>query len=106
MHQQQGSEIATLREQCSNHAKERAALKTILDAKIKALVDDIGQSVSDLPPEVSLPALCIPAYLPQLHWQYSKKVQAYLKQSLDCCGDLGLLVCIIFVCTLLCIHGT
>jgi len=54
--EQQSSEIASLREQCSNHAKERAALKTILDAKIKALVDDIGQSVSDLPPEVSPPA--------------------------------------------------
>ncbi|KAL3152938.1 hypothetical protein ABBQ38_012240 [Trebouxia sp. C0009 RCD-2024] len=49
--QQQSSDIASLREQCSNHAKERAALKTILDAKIKALVDDISQSVSDLPPE-------------------------------------------------------
>ncbi|DBA91171.1 hypothetical protein WJX77_002837 [Trebouxia sp. C0004] len=49
--EQQSGEIASLREQCSNHAKERAALKTILDAKIKALVDDIGQSVSDLPPE-------------------------------------------------------
>ncbi len=55
--QQQSSEIAALREQCSNHAKERAALKTILDAKIKALVDDIGQSVSDLPPEVELPTV-------------------------------------------------
>lgn len=53
--QQQNGDIASLREQCSNHAKERAALKTILDAKIKALVDDIGQSVSDLPPEVELP---------------------------------------------------
>ena len=74
--QQQSSEIATLREQCSNHAKERAALKTILDAKIKALVDDIGQSVSDLPPEVSLAAMCITAYLPWLHWQYSEMVQA------------------------------
>lgn len=51
--QQQSSDIASLREQCSSHAKERAALKTILDAKIKALVDDIGQSVADLPPEVS-----------------------------------------------------
>ena len=62
--EQQSSEIASLREQCSNHAKERAALKTILDAKIKALVDDIGQSVSDLPPEVSphahLAALALP----------------------------------------------
>ncbi len=62
--EQQSSEIASLREQCSNHAKERAALKTILDAKIKALVDDIGQSVSDLPPEVShharLAALTLP----------------------------------------------
>ena len=50
--QQQTSELAVLREQCSNHAKERAALKTILDAKIKALVDDIGHSVADIPQEV------------------------------------------------------
>lgn len=56
--QQQSHEIVSLREQCSNHAKERAALKTILDAKIKALVDDIGQSVSDLPAEVSFRVCC------------------------------------------------
>ena len=56
--QKQSSEIASLREQCSNHAKERAALKTILDAKIKALVDDIGQSVSDLPAEVRFRVCC------------------------------------------------
>ena len=56
--QQQSSEIASLREQCSNHAKERAALKTILDAKIKALVDDISQSVSDLPSEVEHEVIC------------------------------------------------
>jgi hypothetical protein len=63
--EQQGSEIASLREQCSNHAKERAALKTILDAKIKALVDDIGQSVSDLPPEVSPHAKLATLTLPE-----------------------------------------
>ncbi len=63
--EQQSSEIASLREQCSNHAKERAALKTILDAKIKALVDDIGQSVSDLPPEVSLQAQLAALTLPK-----------------------------------------
>lgn len=75
--QQQSSEIASLREQCSNHAKERAALKTILDAKIKALVDDIGQSVSHLPPEVSLPSsLLCPAsaqcccHIHSMNWLY------------------------------------
>ena len=50
--QQQTSELAVLREQCSNHAKERAALKTILDAKIRALVDDIGQTVAETSQEV------------------------------------------------------
>ena len=64
--QQQSSDIASLREQCSNHAKERAALKTILDAKIKALVDDIGQSVADLPPEVRQSVCCYVAYT-QIH---------------------------------------
>lgn len=52
MVQQQTSELAVLREQCSNHAKERAALKTILDAKIKALVDDIGHTVAETSQEV------------------------------------------------------
>lgn len=50
--QQQTSELAVLREQSSNFAKERAALKTILDAKIKALVDDIGHSVAETSQEV------------------------------------------------------
>lgn len=46
--------MAMLREQCSNHAKERAALKTILDAKIKSLVNEISRSLAELPPaEVS-----------------------------------------------------
>ena len=52
--QEQESEVAMLREQCSNHAKERAALKTILDAKIKSLVNEISRSLAELPPaEVS-----------------------------------------------------
>ena len=51
--------MAMLREQCSNHAKERAALKTILDAKIKSLVSDISRSLAELPPaEVSTDQLC------------------------------------------------
>ena len=44
--------MGLLREQCANHAKERAALKTILDAKIRALVADISRSIQELPPEV------------------------------------------------------
>ena len=51
--------MAMLREQCSNHAKERAALKTILDAKIKSLVNEISRSLAELPPaEVSTDQLC------------------------------------------------
>ncbi len=47
------AELAALREQCSNHAKERAALKTILDAKIRSLVEEISNSITTLPPEVT-----------------------------------------------------
>ena len=51
--------MAMLREQCSNHAKERAALKTILDAKIKSLVNEISRSLGELPPaEVCTDQLC------------------------------------------------
>ena len=30
-----GKEAAVLREQCANHSKERAALKTILESKVR-----------------------------------------------------------------------
>ena len=41
-------ELAALREQFANHAKERAALKTILESKIHALVNDISVSMSEM----------------------------------------------------------
>ena len=44
-------EISSLREQCANHTKERAALKTILESKIRTLVDGIGYSMKELPTE-------------------------------------------------------
>jgi len=86
--EQQSSEIASLREQCSNHAKERAALKTILDAKIKALVDDIGQSVSDLPPEVSHHAHLAALTLPKACYAY---LAWHCLQSLGRCCTLALI---------------
>lgn len=41
-------ELAILREQFANHAKERAALKTILESKIQTLVGDISSSAVNL----------------------------------------------------------
>ncbi|GBG86230.1 hypothetical protein CBR_g41135 [Chara braunii] len=45
-------ELDMLREEASNHAKERQALITILDMKIRALVDGIGRSTAELAPEL------------------------------------------------------
>ena len=46
------SELAELRERCSDQAKEREALHTILDAKIRALVKDVASSLQDIPNQV------------------------------------------------------
>ena len=48
------TELGALREQSLTHVKERVALKAILDDKVRALISDIGQSVAELPIEVSL----------------------------------------------------
>ncbi len=45
-------ELAELRERCSDQAKEREALYTILDAKIRALVKDVATSLQDIPGQV------------------------------------------------------
>lgn len=45
------AEAAALREQCENHAKERAALKTILENKVRTLLENVGKSLSELPRE-------------------------------------------------------
>ncbi len=42
-------ELSALREQSLTHIKERVALKSILDDKVRALIGDIGQSLSELP---------------------------------------------------------
>ena len=47
------TELGALREQSLTHVKERVALKAILDDKVRALIGDIGQSVAELPIEVS-----------------------------------------------------
>ncbi|KAK3236584.1 hypothetical protein CYMTET_53285 [Cymbomonas tetramitiformis] len=51
------AETSSLRDQCANHAKERAALKTILESKIRTLVDGIGRSVQELPEAQQHPRL-------------------------------------------------
>ncbi|KAK9834774.1 hypothetical protein WJX74_010161 [Apatococcus lobatus] len=43
------AELAELRERCSDQAKEREALHTILDAKIRALVKDVAHSIQAIP---------------------------------------------------------
>lgn len=48
-------ELSALREQSLTHIKERVALKSILDDKVRALIGDIGQSLSELPFEVKAP---------------------------------------------------
>ncbi|CAL8468827.1 g8368 [Coccomyxa elongata] len=46
------TEVTALREQSLTHVKERVALKAILDDKVRALISDIGVSISELPFEV------------------------------------------------------
>lgn len=46
------TEVLALREQSLTHVKERVALKAILDDKVRALISDIGVSLSELPFEV------------------------------------------------------
>lgn len=44
---------AALQEQRGNEARERAALRTILDTKMRNLLADLGRGLSELPPGVS-----------------------------------------------------
>eukprot|EP00898_Chlorokybus_atmophyticus_P003663 jgi/Chlat1/4298/Chrsp29S04386 len=43
-------ELDALKQQVVNHSKERAALRTILEVKVKSLVDSIGQSLEGVSP--------------------------------------------------------
>ena len=47
-----GAQAAALVAQRDALSKERDALRTILDSKVRVLVDDIGRSMAELPPEV------------------------------------------------------
>jgi hypothetical protein len=46
------AEVLALREQSLTHVKERVALKSILDDKVRPLIGDVGQSLAELPIEV------------------------------------------------------
>ena len=46
------TEVLALREQSLTHVKERVALKSILDDKVRSLIGDVGQSLAELPIEV------------------------------------------------------
>ncbi|KAL4436916.1 hypothetical protein ABPG75_004055 [Micractinium tetrahymenae] len=46
-----GASSAALAAQCDALGKEREALRTILDSKVRVLVDDIGRSMAELPVE-------------------------------------------------------
>jgi hypothetical protein len=50
--------VSALKEQCDSYAKERAALTTILDSKIRTLLGELHRSVSELPDEVNHSAGC------------------------------------------------
>ena len=43
---------AALQEQRGNEARERAALRTILDTKMRGLVAELGRGLGELPPGV------------------------------------------------------
>lgn len=45
------AEVTALRDQCDSYAKERAALTTILDTKVQALVAELHRSIGELPDE-------------------------------------------------------
>lgn len=45
-------DVAALREQCSTALKERAAIRVILDAKIRSLVAQLGRGLQELPGQV------------------------------------------------------
>ncbi|GAQ78682.1 Kinesin-like protein [Klebsormidium nitens] len=45
--------VAALREQCRTHTKERTALMTILDSKVRTLVESIARTLGELPGEVA-----------------------------------------------------
>ena len=51
-----GPQAARLAAQCDALSKERDALRTIMDSKVRVLVDDIGRSMAELPPEVGAQA--------------------------------------------------
>lgn len=50
--QQQQQQLAALSRQCEGLRQERDALRTILEAKVRVLVDEIAKSVTELPAEV------------------------------------------------------
>lgn len=50
-------EVAALREQCSTALKERAAIRVILDVKIRSLVAQLGRGLQELPAQVRPPSL-------------------------------------------------
>lgn len=50
--QQQQQQLAALSRQCEGLSRERDALRTILEAKVRVLVDEIAKSVTELPAEV------------------------------------------------------
>eukprot|EP00899_Mesostigma_viride_P011379 jgi/Mesvir1/20241/Mv13477-RA.3 len=57
-------EVSVLRDKCHTHRKERAALKTILDSKIRVLVASLCLSTSEMPADL---ALQHPRFVRDLH---------------------------------------
>jgi hypothetical protein len=53
-----GGQAAALTAQCDALSRERDALRTILDSKVRVLVEDVGRSVAELPSEVSRQHAC------------------------------------------------
>ena len=72
------AEVAALREQGATHVKERAALKSILDDKVRALIADVGHSVAELPIEVRARCNPKPGYILSLKVDPGRQVRALI----------------------------
>lgn len=67
-HQARRAAEAALQGQRGNEARERAALRTILDTKMRGLVAELGRGLAELPPGVS-PDILITLVTSQTHGQ-------------------------------------
>ena len=77
---------AALQEQQDNEARERAALRTILDSKMRNLLGDLARGLAELPPGVRPSLLCAEhgvAKARQVSWK-SRGLACLLASGVSC----------------------